>query len=101
MSRSGVAGAIGGIQIPALKVAFDGFRRGFISLRPDGRVLVSFIGSFNDVGAAKEAALAQISQGADLLMHDADAAGLGVFDAAAEAHIYAFGYSRNQNGVAP
>jgi basic membrane protein A len=53
------------------------------------------------VGTAKEAALAQISQGADVLIHDADAAGLGVFQAASQAHIYAFGAIRNQNDIAP
>lgn len=101
MSKTGVAGAVGGIELPAIKFAFDSFRRGFQSVRPKGRVLTSFIGSFDDVGAAKEAALAQISQGADLLFHDADAAGLGVFEAAGQAHIYAFGANRNQNSVAP
>lgn len=101
MSKSGVVGTIGGIELPAIKLTFEGFKRGFLSVRPKGRVLVSFIGSFDDVGAAKEAALAQISQGADLLFHDADAAGLGVFAAAGQAHIYAFGANRNQNSVAP
>jgi len=101
MSRTGVVGTIGGIELPAIKLTFEGFKRGFLSVRPKGRVLVGFIGSFDDVGAAKEAALAQISQGADLLFHDADAAGLGVFAAAGQAHIYAFGANRNQNSVAP
>lgn len=101
MSRSGVAGAIGGIELPAIQQTFDGFRAGFLTVRPQGRVLRSFIGNFNDVGLAKEAALAQISQGADFLFHDADAAGLGVFAAARQAHIYAFGANRNQNDVAP
>jgi len=101
ISKSGVVGAVGGIELPAIRLTFDGFKRGFLSVRPKGRVLVSFIGSFEDVGAAKEAALAQISQGADLLFHNADAAGLGVFQAAGQAHIYAFGANRNQNDVAP
>ena len=101
MSKTGVAGAVGGIELPAIKLTFDGFKRGFQSVRPNGRVLTSFIGSFDDVGAAKEASLAQISRGADMLFHDADAAGLGVFEAAGQAHIYAFGANRNQNNVAP
>ena len=70
-------------------------------MRPNGRLLISFTGSFDDVGAAKEAALAQVSAGADLLFHNADAAGLGVFQAARQSHIYAFGANRNQNDVAP
>jgi len=101
MTKSGVVGAVGGIKIPSIGVTFEGFRQGFLSIRPSGRVLVSYTGSFDDVGAAKEAALAQISQGADLVIHNADAAGLGVFQAAVQSHLYAFGVNRDQNNVAP
>jgi basic membrane protein A and related proteins len=101
VSRTGVIGAVGGIQLPSVRFTFDGYKRGFVAARPDGRVLISYIGNFEDVGAAKEAALAQVSQGADLLYHEADAAGLGVFQAAAQSHIYAFGTNRNQNSVMP
>lgn len=101
VSKSGIAGCIGGIELPAIRLTFNGFKRGFLTTRPNGRVLMSFTGSFDDVGAAKEAALAQISQGADLLFHDADAAGLGVFQAAHQRHVLAFGANRNQNDVIP
>src|SRR5579863_8364513 len=101
VSKSGVVGAIGGIELPSIKLTFDGFKRGFLSVQPKGRVLISYTGKFDDVGAAKEAALAQISHGADVLIHDADAAGLGVFQAASQAHIFAFGAIRDQNDVAP
>lgn len=100
-THTGVVGAVGGIELPAIRLTFAGFRRGFQLVRPDGRLLVSYTGNFEDVGAAKEAALAEISQGADLLFHEADAAGLGVFQAAAEHKVYAFGANRNQNQVAP
>jgi basic membrane protein A len=101
VTKTGVVGAIGGIELPSIRLTFEGFKRGFLSVQPKGRLLVSYIGKFDDVGAAKEAALAQISQGADLIVHDADAAGLGVFQAAAQAHILAFGAIRNQNDVVP
>jgi basic membrane protein A and related proteins len=101
MSATGVAGTVGGIELPAIKLTFAGFELGFHSVRPRGRVVTSFIGSFDDVGAAKEAALAEISQGADVLFHNADAAGLGVFQAATERHVYALGSNRNQNNIAP
>jgi basic membrane protein A len=101
MSKSGIIGAVGGIELPAIRLTFNAVRLGFLSVRPRGRVLISYTGSFDDVGAAKEAALAQASQGADLLFHNADAAGLGVFEAAAQDHIYAFGANRNQNNVVP
>ena len=101
VSKTGVVGAIGGIELPSIKLTFEGFKRGFLSVRPKGLVLISFTGKFDDLGAAKEAAQAQINQGADVLLHDADAAGLGVFQAASQAHILAFGAIRNQNDVAP
>ncbi len=101
VTKTGVVGAIGGIELPSIRLTFEGFKRGFLSVRPKGRLLVSYIGKFDDVGAAKEAALAQISQGADLIVHDADAAGLGVFQAAAQAHVLAFGAIRDQNDVVP
>jgi basic membrane lipoprotein Med (substrate-binding protein (PBP1-ABC) superfamily) len=101
ITKTGVVGCIGGIELPAIHLTFNGFKKGFLSTRPDGRMLSSFTGSFDDVGAAKEAALAQISQGADLLFHNADAAGLGVFQAAHQKQIYAFGANRNQNDIIP
>jgi len=100
MSRSGVVGVVGGIPLPAIKLTFEGFRRGFVSVQPKGRVLESYTGDFDNVSDAKEAAISQVEEGADLLMHNADAAGLGVFQAASQAHIYAFGANRNQNSVA-
>ena len=101
VSKTGVAGAIGGIELPTIKLTFEGFKRGFLSMRPNGRLLISYTGNFNDVGAAKEATMAQIGQGADVFIHNADAAGLGVFLAAARAHAFAFGAFNNQNEVAP
>ena len=101
VSKTGVAGAIGGIELPSIRLTFAGFKRGFLSVQPKGRVLISYTGNFDDVGAAKEAALAQISQGADVLIHNADAAGLGVFEAASQAHVFTFGAFNNQNDVAP
>lgn len=101
MSKTGVIGAVGGIELPSVRLTFNAIRLGFVSLRPKGRLLISYTGTFDDVGAAREAALAQASQGADLLFHNADAAGLGVFEAAAQDHIFAFGANRNQNNVVP
>ena len=101
LTRTGVVGEIGGIEIPQIKITFEAFRRGFLSVRPDGKVLLTYTGSFDDVGAAKEAALAEVSQKADLLFHNTDAAGLGVFEAAAQAKVMAFGINRDESEVAP
>jgi basic membrane lipoprotein Med (substrate-binding protein (PBP1-ABC) superfamily) len=65
-----------------------------------------FIGNFDDTAAAREAALALLEEGADLLMHQANDAGRGVFRAvsdraAAGARVYAIGTNRDQSGMAP
>ncbi|HUI27527.1 MAG TPA: BMP family protein [Candidatus Kryptonia bacterium] len=101
MSHSGKAGAVGGIELPSVKSTILAFEAGARSVRPDFSVSTSYIGNWEDVGAAKEAALALIQQGADFVFHNADAAGLGVFQAAQERKVYAFGSNKNQNDVAP
>src|SRR6184192_3846847 len=41
MTKSGVLGAVGGIELPSIRLTFDGFRRGCQSVRPNARLLVS------------------------------------------------------------
>ena len=79
----------------------DAFERGAKSVNPTVSVITSYIGNWDDVSAGKEQALAQIAQGADIIFQNADAAGLGVFQAAREKKILAFGTNADQNNVAP
>ena len=101
LSRTGVAGAVGGMEIPSVRSTIRAFVEGATRTRPGFRVLTSYIGNWEDVGAAKTAAAALIQQGADVLFHNADAAGLGVLQAAEERHLLAFGTNKDQNAVAP
>jgi basic membrane lipoprotein Med (substrate-binding protein (PBP1-ABC) superfamily) len=102
LTRSGVVGVLGGTELPPVKSSFAAFERGARSVNPRVRVLSSFIGNWDDAAAGKEQALAQISQGADFIFQNADAAGLGVFQAARERKgVYVFGTNSNQNDVAP
>jgi basic membrane lipoprotein Med (substrate-binding protein (PBP1-ABC) superfamily) len=69
---------------------------------PKIKVLTSYIGSWDDASAGKEQAIAQIQRGADFIFQNADAAGLGIFQAVKEAKgVYVFGTNSNQNAVAP
>nr|WP_312880920.1 BMP family protein [Aminobacter lissarensis] len=78
------AGLIGGMEIPPIAHAFEGFRKGAESVNPDFPVSTVFINSFTDASAAKEAAVSMMSQGADFVVPNANAAGLGVIQAAQE-----------------
>jgi basic membrane protein A and related proteins len=101
MSKTGKAGAVGGIEIPSVKSTIIAFEAGAKAVNPNFSVITSYVGNWEDVGGAKEAALALVQQSCDFLFHNADAAGLGVFQAARQKHVYAFGANKNQNDVAP
>lgn len=102
MSRSGVVGVIGGTELPPVKESFVAFERGVRSVVPSARVLTAFIGNWDDVSAGREQALAQIARGADVIFQNADAAGLGVFQAARDRRgIRVIGSNADQNGIAP
>ena len=102
LTRSNVLGVIGGSELPPVKESFAAFEEGAKAANPKVRVLVSYIGNWDDVSAGKEQALAQIGRGADVIFQNADAAGLGVFQAARETRkALVVGSNSNQNGVAP
>jgi basic membrane lipoprotein Med (substrate-binding protein (PBP1-ABC) superfamily) len=102
MTRSKVLGAIGGTELPPVKESFEAFTNGARSVDPAIRVVTSFIGNWDDVSAGKEHALAQIAQGVDVIFQNADAAGLGVFQAARESgKAWVVGSNADQNTIAP
>jgi basic membrane lipoprotein Med (substrate-binding protein (PBP1-ABC) superfamily) len=106
MSRSGIVGMVGGVEIPPVQGTFRAFEAGARAVNPDVRVLETFIGNWDDVAAAKEAAVAQLGRGADVLIHNVDAASFGVFQAVREAvaagrPTWALGMNRDQNDIAP
>ncbi len=102
MTKTNTVGVIGGTELPPVKASFAAFAAGARAANPRIRVLSAFIGNWDDVSAGKEQALAQIGRGADVLFQNADAAGLGVFQAARErGSVYVFGSNANQNNVAP
>ncbi len=102
VSKSGVIGCIGGTELPPVKSGFAAFSSGVHDMNPKARVVIAYIGNWDDASAGKEQALAQISRGVDVIYQNADAAGLGIFQAAKESKgVYIIGSNSDQNGVAP
>jgi basic membrane protein A len=106
MSESGTIGMVGGVAIPPVEGTFRSFEAGARAVDPEVEVLESFTGNWDDVGAAKEAAAAQLARGADVIIHNVDAASFGVFQAVRESAAagrtaWALGMNRDQNEVAP
>mgnify|MGYP003700697623 FL=1 len=79
------AGLVGGLEIPPITQSFEGFVNGARSVDPDYPIWQVYVGSFTDSTAAKEAAVGMIARGANIVVPNANAAGLGVVQAAREA----------------
>jgi basic membrane protein A len=102
MTKSNVIGFVGGIELPPIKAAYDGWVRGAQAVNPRVQARQIYLNSFDDAAAGREAALALIRVGADMLHHNADAAALGLFQAVKETPgVYAFGANSDQTQLAP
>lgn len=102
MTRTNLLGMIGGTELPPVKKSFAAFEQGAKSVNPNVKVVVSYLGNWDDVSAGKEQAIAQIARGADIIFQNADAAGLGVFQAVKETRgVRIIGSNANQNDIVP
>lgn len=102
MTKSNTLGVIGGTELPPVKRSFEAFEQGARAANPAVKILSSYIGNWDDASAGKEQAIAQISRGADVIFQNADAAGLGIFQAVKESPATRIiGSNSNQNSIAP
>ena len=102
LTRSNVIGFIGGIELPPIEAAYQGWVNGAKAVNPRVESRKIYLNNFDDAAAGREAALALIRVGADMLHHNADAAALGVFQAAKQSPgVYVFGANADQSSLAP
>lgn len=94
-------GFVGGMEIPVIKDFYLGYEAGAKWANPDMEVIAKYVGSFDDVGGAKEAALSMISNKVDVIFHAAGQSGLGVFEAVAEENKLAIGVDSPQAYLEP
>ena len=97
LTKSNVIGVVGGLPVPEVNRIVNAFIAGAELVNPDVDVKTTFINSWFDPAAAKEAALAQVDAGADVLFAER----FGVIEAAAENGLYAFGNMSDQTELAP
>jgi basic membrane protein A len=101
MTKTKIVGAVGGMEIPSITSALEAFEVGVKSVDPGVKIFPVFTGTFEDVAKAKETALVMIEQGADIVFHDADQSGFGVFEACKEKGVMALGSIEDQGSVEP
>ncbi len=93
MTKTNKLGMVGGYPIGEVNRLFHAFMNGALSVNPDAKFKVNFIGSWYDPPKAKEAAFAQIETGVDILYAER----AGVVDAAREKGILAVGNVNDMN----
>jgi basic membrane protein A len=102
LTKTNILGFIGGIELPPIEAAYQGWVNGARAVNPKIRSRKIYLNSFDDAAAGREATLALIAAGADMFHHNADAAALGLFQAAKERPgVYVFGANLDQSGLAP
>ncbi|MDZ7841266.1 MAG: BMP family protein [Gammaproteobacteria bacterium] len=97
LTENNTVGAVAAMTIPEVNRLCNAFCTGAKEVNPDVKCKFSFIGSFFDPPKAKEAALAQIDQGVDVIYAER----FGVIEAAAERGIPAIGNMSDQWELAP
>ncbi len=102
MSKSGKIGFVGGIELPPIRNGYQGWVNGARSMNAKIETRITYLNSFDDAAAGREAALAMIRLGVDMLHHNADEAGKGLFQAAKESPgVFVFGANADQTALAP
>ena len=97
VTESNVVGVVGGYPVPEVNRIVNAFIAGARSTNETVEVKVAFLNSWFDPAAAKEAALAQVGQGADVLFAER----FGVIEAAQENDLVAIGNMSDQQDLAP
>lgn len=97
VTESGMIGVVGGHPVPEVNRIVNAFIQGVKETNPDATILVTFINSWFDPAAAKEAALSQVDAGADVLFAER----FGVIEAAVENGLFSFGNMSDQNELGP
>ena len=102
LTKSGILGFVGGIELPPIKLAYEAWAEGARATRPGVQSRFTYLNNFDDAAAGREAALALMRAGADVFHHNADAAALGVFQAVREQPgTWIFGANADQSPLVP
>ena len=97
VTESNVVGVVGGFPVPEVNRIVNAFIAGAQETNEDVEVKVTFLNSWFDPAAAKEAALAQVGADADVLFAER----FGVIEAAEENDLVAIGNMSDQQELAP
>lgn len=99
LSKSGLVGYIGSFPIPEVVMGVNAFTLALQKVRPDARVKLVWVNSWNDPGKEADAAKALFDQGCDILcQHTDSSAGMQI---AEQRGLMAFGQAADMRQFGP
>jgi basic membrane lipoprotein Med (substrate-binding protein (PBP1-ABC) superfamily) len=102
LTTSNRIGFVGGVELPPVRAAYEGWVNGARAVNAAVEARVTYLNNWDDAAAGREAAIALMRVGVDVFHHNADAAALGVFQAAKETPAVAvIGANADQSSLAP
>lgn len=99
LNETGTIGYVAGMSNAVINDFTVGYIQGAQYINPEIKVLISYIGDFQDSAKAKELAATQIGLGADVVSQVAGTAGLGVLSAAKENGVWGIGVDSDQSAA--
>jgi basic membrane protein A len=101
MTESDKIGYVGAQATPICLADLAAYKLGAREVNPDVEILTVWVGAWEDPAKGREAAIAQIDNGADVIIHDADLTGTGALRAGKEKGVYLIGVIDDQSDIAP
>ena len=101
MSKSGKLGIVAGEHIPIVDDGINGLKAGALSVNKKAEVRSTIIDSWTDVAKAREASLAMLNAGVDVLWPFLDAAETGVISAAEDEGAFSVAVYHDIRKLAP
>ncbi|MEG2081733.1 MAG: BMP family ABC transporter substrate-binding protein [Oscillospiraceae bacterium] len=96
MSKSGVVGFVGGMDVPVIADFLVGYIDGVLYANPKAKMTVSYTENWVDAAKGKELGLASINAGADFIHAVAGGSGNGALEAAQSKGIWGIGVDADQ-----
>lgn len=101
MTETNQVGYVAGLSFKATNEAYRAFELGAQVIDPEITVVETYAGDFNDVARGREAALAMIDAGADVIFESLDNSAPAVLTAAEERGVYTIANYADLYDVAP
>jgi len=100
-TKNNKVGVTAAVKIPDFNENINAFKQGVKAANPSAQFIVTWIGSFEAPVKAKEATLAMIDNGVDVVFSLGNGTGLGTIQACKERNIPVVGIHRDKNKIAP